>query len=434
MIKKIKITILLLIFTIIIFISNYSLAVNFATTVGTENYAAFGTEAITTTNLTYTAAQYYEDMGYYGTKKLVDPSYLLLVSNLVGKVQLFCTHGSVDSISYKSYTGITTLETHMEGSYEMIGVPDVARSMWKNNTALVTYIACNTAGENGEYSYDSLACKTVSDGGVRLSLGFTTEVPYGVSEKWSERYHSKLKQGAGVWDSMDYANSDPYFAIWAVMDKRDIRKCCLFKDEFTDENLVINKYINSELNSISDTYSIDLRKDENILKSKIAIKENADDAIAEYLSKYDSNFNIKDYEIGRSSCCTVSIDKEEKQIDYIYLGFKLGDFYTNKGYVAKVENGNVIAIYDNMKDSIKNNDILLDREKFYVSNNSINLMKMKENILSQSKLENVSIEEDVKYYYDIENDKKYVIIPVRSEVDDGNGGKDLLVDTVTYEI
>ena len=59
---------------------------------------------------------------------------------------------------------------------------------------------------------------------------------------------------------------------------------------------------------------------------------------------------------------------------------------------------------------------------------------MKENILSQSKLENVSIEEDVKYYYDIENDKKYVIIPVRSEVDDGNGGKDLLVDTVTYEI
>ena len=30
--------------------------------------------------------------------------------------------------------------------------------------------------------------------------------------------------------------------------------------------------------------------------------------------------------------------------------------------------------------------------------------------------------------------KKYVIILIRSEIDDSNGGKDLLVDTVTYEI
>ena len=36
--------------------------------------------------------------------------------------------------------------------------------------------------------------------------------------------------------------------------------------------------------------------------------------------------------------------------------------------------------------------------------------------------------------YDIDNNKNYVIIINRSEIDDSNGGKDLLVDTVTYEI
>ena len=64
-------------------------------------------------------------------------------------------------------------------------------------------------------------------------------------------------------------------------------------------------------------------------------------------------------------------------------------------------------------------------------------MRKDENIL-ESKIDikenvNNTIIEYIKNY-DIDNNKKYVIILIRSEIDDSNGGKDLLVDTVTYEI
>ena len=82
--KKKIISILLLIQIAMLVFANYSSASILATTVGTENFkGADGFSAeMTTTDLTYNAAEYYEEMGYYNTKKLVDPSYLTLCRKL----------------------------------------------------------------------------------------------------------------------------------------------------------------------------------------------------------------------------------------------------------------------------------------------------------------------------------------------------------------
>lgn len=78
--KKKIVSILILIQLVLLILINSSFAVNNGVTVATENNPGqLGTlPLVTTTNLTYTAANYYEEMGYYGTRKLVDPSYLTL--------------------------------------------------------------------------------------------------------------------------------------------------------------------------------------------------------------------------------------------------------------------------------------------------------------------------------------------------------------------
>lgn len=128
-------------------------------------------------------------------------------------------------------------------------------------------------------------------------------------------------------------------------------------------------------------------------------------------------------------------NKEDvKQIDYIYVTLKIGDFYTDAGYVAKIKDNKIVAIYDNNIDVEKQKNAIANKEKFSVNTNSADTKSVKERALASSKLENVSANEDVKYYYDIKNDKKYVVVPIRSEIDDGMGGKDVFIDTVQYEI
>lgn len=316
----------------------------------------------------------------------------------------------------------------------MIGIPDIAKNMWSNNTILVTYLTCESAGKNGEFFYNSLTYKTAEEGGAKLAIGFADIISYGSAERWSERFHSKLKAGAGVWDSMDYANSDVHFIL---LGNDSIRKCYLVRhDESVNDNMIINRYINSELNSIADTYSRDLRSDDNILKNKIEINKNEEDIVIDYLKQYDSEFDINNYYIGKSSMVSLCASNKEdvKQIDYIYVTLKIGDFYTDAGYVAKIKDNKIVAIYDNNIDVEKQKNAIANKEKFSVNTNSADTKSVKERALASSKLENVSANEDVKYYYDIKNDKKYVVVPIRSEIDDGMGGKDVFIDTVQYEI
>ncbi len=78
--KKKIVSILMLIQLVLLIWANCSFAVNNGVAVGTENNIGELEDkpSITTISLINTAANYYEEMGYYGTRKLIDPSYLTL--------------------------------------------------------------------------------------------------------------------------------------------------------------------------------------------------------------------------------------------------------------------------------------------------------------------------------------------------------------------
>ncbi len=442
--KKIKKCISGMLFILIILITNYSLAGHYASTFGTENNTAMtskgGLSTITTKDIIDKAARCYEEMGYVLTYRLIDPSVEQIIRNLDARVLFFCTHGSIDSITFSNQVGISMNDTHTSsgGLWTYVGVQDTCKKAWTNNTDLVTYLACNTAGVDGKFSYDSLAFKTVDKGGSNLAIGFADEVPYNIAEKWSERFHSKLNQGRGVWDAMNYAISDPYFILWSAIDNRDIRECYLiYKRRLFNYNIVLSSYISDEVGGIEEDFG-KLIECDDILDEEITIDDkDAENTVIEYLKKNDNEFNPENYTTKKSSCIAIdaSTRQETEKVEYVCVGLKLGDFYTDSGYIAKIKSNKVIAIYDNNKiEHIAQKKALANKEKFYVKKDELNINKMKSKAVDESGLPNAYAEEDVKYYYDIENDKKYVIIPIRSELEDNNGEKDIFVDNILYEI
>lgn len=77
--KKKIVSILMLIQLVLLILTNCSLAVNNGVAVGTENFGGMDNlDLLTTTDVITEAGNCYEEMGYYGTRKLIDPSYLTL--------------------------------------------------------------------------------------------------------------------------------------------------------------------------------------------------------------------------------------------------------------------------------------------------------------------------------------------------------------------
>lgn len=77
--KRKIVSILILIQLALLILTNRSFAVNNAVAVGTENFGGMDNlELLTTTEIITEAGNRYEEMGYYGTRKLIDPSYLTL--------------------------------------------------------------------------------------------------------------------------------------------------------------------------------------------------------------------------------------------------------------------------------------------------------------------------------------------------------------------
>lgn len=438
--KSVKILLSTLIMLSIFSAFNYSLAIGFASTIGTSEHTT-GTSTITTTNLINYAADCYDSCGYTSTRRLIDPGYTLLLSNLNGaEVQLYATHGSIDSISFKNGVAIKTGNSMTVGSLEYIGLNTVTSGL-TSNTILVTYIACNTGGENGEASTDSIAYQTVTSG-ANISIGFKDDISYTSAEPWAERYNSKLSQGKGVEDSARYATSfiyaDSNIHSWNLV----------YNPNVCTTNMKIgNAYTTNELISIANqNVEDDVR---NILNENANVKrkiEKLDKNSIETILENENNFlNDENYEIETKNVDIVSIrDNTRSKIEYITYRFKIGDFYTNAGYVAELKDDVLIGIYDNNIDIQKQINAVNNKNDFYVniSETEINNFKKdaKISILNKhSEEENlVNINEEnnaVKYYYDIQQDKKYIEIEVKSEITKLNDNtKDVAIDKVRYEI
>ena len=152
-------------------------------------------------------------------------------------------------------------------------------------------------------------------------------------------------------------------------------------------------------------------------------------------------FDIKNYNIiNRNEAIATNIELNEvtEYISYIDFQFKIGDFVTETGYTIEIHDGNIQAIYDNNINIEKQEKILAKTSEFVVKVKETSLEKMRQEAMSKvSKKYNSQLLEDdvdIKYYYDIQADKKYIVYSIPSIIETNNGKQGILYDNVRYEI
>ncbi len=158
------------------------------------------------------------------------------------------------------------------------------------------------------------------------------------------------------------------------------------------------------------------------------------------LAEIYDNFDVNNYVIDKNTSYCYDINTNLPTEENVYYDYKLkiGDYITNAGYTVKLENGIITEIYDNNIDLKKQEELLKENDLFKanISEQELATYKLNLNASIATKYDNkINISEnDNTFYYDIENDKKYVVISCNSEIkiDDTTAGK--YDDAVMYEI
>lgn len=329
-------------------------------------------------------------------------------------------------------TGIKTGLTSNAENHEFVGVSDVGRNAWTNaNTKLMTYVACETGGINGYASNSSLAYETCVTGGTCLAIGFNNIIYYSSAYEWSKNFNMYLASGYGIYSAAVAANSYNY-------ENNSIKNLHLVYST-TSPDLKLGIYDNSsELQTIIPSYMENDLERKNILKESSNLLYNSDsNTICEVLKRKNEDFNKEDYVMDYTTMTVTDANSNTREnIEFVDFKFKIGDFYTNSGYTAVIENNEITAIYDNTIPISQNAELsLLENSK-----NSLNkkdVINMSNTYLKNLGEEyNIYIEEnDVKYFYDIYTNKKYIEVPYISEYVNDNEGICLKsADVLKYEI
>ena len=130
-------------------------------------------------------------------------------------------------------------------------------------------------------------------------------------------------------------------------------------------------------------------------------------------------------------------EKESREIEFVDVNLKIGDFYTDAGYTLEIENNNIKGIYDRNIDIEKQKELLNNEENFqaelYVD--KVNEIQKENEKISTYNLNKVDAKEnDARYYYDIKNNKKYYQVEVEDETLDFDGNVCTMYDIVNYEL
>lgn len=359
------------------------------------------------------------NVGYDGTFRVINPSYMSLLSNLSAEVQFMSAHGNIDNIKFLK-SGITVGGDISNSDIQFVGTNNI--KTWENNTSLVSYISCYSAG-NGELNDYSITYQTVVEG-AEVALGFKDQIVNVSSESWTKRYNEKLADGYGVLDAANYANQFIY--------RFDSIKNCQIVYR-NDPNIKISKFSTLSEKNIAEN---------NILKAPINIVEDKNEIIMQEIKKDNPNFDINNYIVKDEKKLGITNINTNVSDEIIYkdFQFKIGDFVTESGYTIEIKNEKIEAIYDNTipneKELLKNEkefdkEIFKDKEKYFVKNAN---EKVKEKYSFFE--ENINVEDNdpqVLYYYDIKNDKKYAIVNVKSEIVDGDKTS-IAYDSIEYEL
>lgn len=369
-------------------------------------------------------AQCYANLGY--TCVLKDsPSSIVLRSNMTSaSVLLLAGHGSEEHINLVN-SGIVCVDVS-DSKYI-----DTRTFNWGNyGTKLVTFMGCRTAGDGG-INPNSVAGITASKGAESV-VGFKLDFDTGIwGQTWSERYHEYLQNGYGVWDAIGYANSFPYIIALAS----HVKSAHLWYHSDSNMPITLNNTakVASNINSnISDNRNILSIEKQNVLSSDI-------ESITTNISKYYPNFDINNYEIVHNTASATNVDTEETtEIEYTDFILKIGDFITNAGFTVVSQNDKIVQIFDNNIDIVKQEEALKNPELFVADENGSDMKTMKDSAISQmqSKYPNTLIKNNIehKFYYDVENDKKYIIYNVPSVITNHQNKESVLYESIQFEI
>lgn len=424
----------------IICISNSTYArVRYASSIGTEKFKFLNTDdEITTIDIVEDAISYFEDAGYTEAYPHIDPSYSLFASNMIGAevIELF-SHGGYSSMPFKSYVGITTGATRTQGSYQYIGL-DYLKDAWKDNLLLIGYMGCETAlpkdAENLEDQYkDTITYQSVAYANAGTAIGFEEKISCSDMEKWAKLFNEYLASGHGVEESALYANNN---IRWYK--NENIKKWLLVYN--TDPNQKIGKYHSTaELSSIEESYTRNVYESNNLLNKEVKLTLNNDKEIIDELRKIDTSIESNNYVITRSKAHIINAtgEKKSREIEFVDVNLKIGDFYTDAGYTLEIENNNIKGIYDKNIDIEKQKELLNNKENFqaelYVD--KVNEIQKESEKISTYNLNKVDVKEnDTRYYYDIKNNKKYYQVEVEDETLDIDGNVCTMYDIVNYEL
>ena len=348
------------------------------------------------------ACNAYSNAGYNGYSH-VDPTYSQLSSHVARDVVFFATHGSLTSISFEN-SGIRVGSN--SGNYVGTDTVDWATS----DTLLVTYATCNSAGTNGNYSSNSIATATANRG-ADVVVGFRDTINDGSARNWSKRYNDKLGEGSGVYDAISYANS----FVYLFPSVKQVHIC-----HHGDNNIKIGRYRNILVDN----------DERNILNEPIQIgNTRSNTAIIDIMKEVIPNFKEENYEIQESGyILSQNIDNNESSTGHRYIDFqlKIGDFYTESGYTLKIKDNIIEAIYDNNINSEIQNEALTNENNFKVNDENellLNVDSINSEIIESEKIES-------KYFYDIEEEKKYVVFSIPESKENGDKSFKL----VKYEI
>lgn len=415
--KILMIILLVIIWSIMPFMSNKVYA--------RDNYA-YSASSYTTkqyiANQTISDTRYYMGKAGYNTGGDIDPSRQRLWENLYADVQIFLSHGDWDRITFAN-TGILAGASQNWVGKDHIGTDDVH---WDADTILVVYSSCYSSKDN---NLNGLSGKTALKG-ADIVIGFRDEIPDLSALLWNETFMSELANGKGTREAMDKANSLTYpdngikcGTIWF----------------YGESNIKIGKYRNNT-NTLTNEYIVDTNNILNLNKSKKTITNKIED-ISTYIKNYDTTFDENDYIITRTNGTnevnleTGEVKVNEEIIDY---QLKIGDYITNAGYCVKVKDGVVTAIYDNTLPIKKTNiDIKKDKEEFEVNLSKENINLFKTESIRRAKINNneaIITGQDYKFYYDVNTNKKYIIVSTDVQTQEPDGGKTFGIEEQLYEI
>lgn len=386
--KAIRYLIITLILTLLIvsFIANNSFAAGNCAFSAGGNFAS----KLAVEDAVLNAKTYYSNMGYRSYYS-VKPTQSILTGyfqngtrRLESDIVFLDGHGSLESIEISDGVGI--------GMYPAAGQPSLTSDFNWENTKLVVLLACKTGQDIGmsNITYDIW----VKSGYKNITIGWKQTIYTPSSTPWANRFNYRLSTGGTLRNAIDYANGFNDYSNNSIKDLAFYGEWGTVLKQSSRTN--INKVNSDEIDNVKHIdKSIEFNGKEDI------------NNIINLMNDEYIDFDINNFEI---SVFNLDSSNENYTID---LQYKVGDCYTNQGYVVAVENAKVSKITNNM---LPNACQILENRKLEVTEEKIEELKLKaiedlKESLSSEEKEKVSItKQEYKKIFDEKSNTIKIII------------------------